>query len=77
MVRFFEGDYYEVPVVGEEIAGYDTADELEQEIARLEKEMRAAAKQFEFEKAAVLRDQAAKMRKSLLALMETSGAAAS
>ena len=39
--------------------------------------MRAAAKQFEFEKAAVLRDQAAKMRKSLLALMETSGAAAS
>jgi len=77
LVRFFEGDYYEVPVVGEEIAGYDTAEDLEREIERLEKEMRDAAKGFEFEKAAVLRDQAAKLRKSLLALMEAPGAAAS
>jgi len=77
LVRFFEGDYYEVPVVGEEIAGYDSAEDIEKEIERLEKEMHNAAKEFVFEKAAVLRDQAAKLRKDLLELMGASNSTTS
>jgi len=74
LVRFFEGDYYEVPVVEEETAGYDSPEALESEIDRLETEMRECAKEFEFEKAAVLRDRAARLRKDLLELMGTSNA---
>ena len=69
LVRFFEGDYYELPVIEEEAAAYSSAEELEAEIERLEKEMRDAAKEFEFEKAAVLRDQAVKLKKTLLEYM--------
>jgi excinuclease ABC subunit B len=69
LVRFFEGDYYELPVIEEEAAGYNSAGELEAEIERLEKVMRNAAKEFEFEKAAVLRDQAVKLKKTLLDYM--------
>jgi excinuclease ABC subunit B len=69
LVRFFEGDYYELPVIEEEEAAYSSAEELEAEIERLEKEMRDAAKEFEFEKAAVLRDQAVKLKKALLEYM--------
>ena len=69
LVRFFEGDYYELPVIEEEAAAYSSAEELEAEIERLEKEMRDAAKEFEFEKAAVLRDQAVKLKKALLEYM--------
>jgi excinuclease UvrABC helicase subunit UvrB len=43
----------------------------------LEKEMRKAAKEFEFEKAAVLRDQAARLKKDLLELMGTSDSTSS
>jgi excinuclease ABC subunit B len=68
LVRFFEGDYYEPPVI-EEAAAYNSAEELEAEIERLEKKMRDAAKEFEFEKAAVLRDQAVKLKKTLLEYM--------
>jgi excinuclease ABC subunit B len=39
---------------------------LELEIQRLEGEMRQAAKTFEFEKAAALRDQAQKLKKTAL-----------
>ncbi|MBN2243224.1 MAG: excinuclease ABC subunit UvrB [Acidobacteria bacterium] len=69
MVRFFEGDYYELPVITEEAAGYNSVEELESEIGRLEKEMRGAAKEFEFEKAAVLRDRILKLKKSALETM--------
>ena len=72
MVRFFEGDYYEVPEVGEGVPAYGSAGELESEIARVEAAMRAAAKAFEFEKAAALRDQAARLRQTLMECMATS-----
>jgi excinuclease ABC subunit B len=74
LVRFFEGDYYEIPVIEEEAAGYTSAEELEKEIERLEKEMRNAAKEFEFEKAAVLRDRVLKLKKTALECMGTSDA---
>ena len=66
MVRIYEGDYYEVPPVAEEVAQYRSAEELEKEIRRLEGEMRKAAKEFEFERAAVLRDQVKKLKKTAL-----------
>jgi excinuclease ABC subunit B len=63
LIRIYEGDYYETPAVAEEEVEYASAEDLEQEIQRLEGEMRAAAKEFEFEKAAVLRDQVKKLKK--------------
>jgi excinuclease ABC subunit B len=66
MIRIYEGDYYEVPAVAEEIVRYGSADELEAEIRRLEQDMRAAAKEFEFERAALLRDQIKKLKKLAL-----------
>ena len=69
MARIYEGDYYELPAVAEVENTYDSADEMEAEIRRLEKEMRDAAKEFEFEKAAALRD---RMKKLKTAVMEFS-----
>ena len=63
MIRIYEGDYYELPAVAEEAAHYSSPEELEKEIQRLEKQMREAARQFEFEKAAALRDQIKKLKK--------------
>jgi excinuclease ABC subunit B len=39
---------------------------MEAEIRRLEKEMRDAAKEFEFEKAAALRDRMKKLKSSVM-----------
>ncbi len=66
MVRIYEGDYYEIPAIAEEVTDYHSGEELEEEIQRLEDEMRKAAKEFEFEKAAVLRDQVKKLKKTAL-----------
>jgi excinuclease ABC subunit B len=74
LVRIYEGDYYEMPAVAEEIKNYNSAEELELEIQRLEQEMRKAAKEFEFEKAAALRDQARKLKKTAMELLAQSGA---
>jgi excinuclease ABC subunit B len=63
MIRIYEGDYYDVPAVSEEAEHYATIEELGQEMARLEKEMHDAARQYEFEKAAALRDRVKKLRK--------------
>ncbi len=51
-----EKDYVELPLVAEEEGEYRSADELKREIARVKKEMLAAAAALEFEKAAELRD---------------------
>ncbi len=49
-------DYYEVPIVAEEVEKYGSVDQLEKEIQDLEAKMRKAAQRFEFEKAAEYRD---------------------
>ncbi|MBI4446225.1 MAG: excinuclease ABC subunit UvrB [Acidobacteria bacterium] len=49
-------DYYEVPLVAEEIARYSSPEELKKDIQELEIKMKKAAEQFEFEKAAEYRD---------------------
>ena len=66
VVRIYEGDYYELPAVAEEMKEYSSSEELELDIQRLEKEMRQAAKDFEFEKAAALRDQVKKLKKTAM-----------
>jgi excinuclease ABC subunit B len=73
LIRIYEGDYYEVPAIAEEAVRYSSAEELEQEMRRLEQEMKAAAKEFEFEKAAALRDQIRKLRKMEMDLSGESG----
>ena len=47
-------------------------EELELEIQRLEKEMRQAAKDFEFEKAAAIRDQVKKLKKTAMEFLSQS-----
>jgi len=51
-----EADYVTVPIAAEEEAEYRTAEELARGVARLRKEMRDAAKELDFERAAELRD---------------------
>ncbi len=75
LVKIYEGDYYELPAIAEEMREYSSAEELEKEIQRLEQEMRAAAKEFEFERAAALRDQAKKLKKAALDFLGPSEAA--
>jgi excinuclease ABC subunit B len=55
LITASEADYFKVPTEVDQIEDYSPAN-LEATIARLEVEMRAAAKRFEFEKAAELRD---------------------
>jgi excinuclease ABC subunit B len=55
LITASEADYFRVPTELEDIEDYSPAN-LEATIARLEAEMRGAAKRFEFERAAELRD---------------------
>jgi excinuclease ABC subunit B len=55
LASVYEADYVTVPLAAEEQAPY-LAENLPAQIARLKKEMKAAAKKLEFERAASLRD---------------------
>ena len=55
LVRIYEADYHDVPVAAETGSRYGSA-ELPRVIRQLKKEMKQAAEQLEFEKAAELRD---------------------
>jgi excinuclease ABC subunit B len=55
LITASEADYFKMPTEIEDIEDYSPAN-IEATIARLEVEMRGAAKRFEFEKAAELRD---------------------
>ena len=57
MASVYERDYVTVPLVREEAAPYLLPQDRNRRIATLKKEMRAAAKKLEFERAAALRDQ--------------------
>ncbi|PYV44232.1 MAG: excinuclease ABC subunit B [Acidobacteria bacterium] len=56
LISMTEADYVELPLAREEIE-FESPAQLEAYILKLQKEMREAAKNFEFEKAARLRDQ--------------------
>ena len=52
----YEADYYTVPVVSEDTEGYLPASEIPQLVESLKKEMKRAAEELDFERAAELRD---------------------
>lgn len=56
LYKISEADYYDIPLLAEGEEEYIPDDEIPGLIRSLETEMRAAAKRYEFEKAAVLRD---------------------
>ena len=70
LLRIYEGDYYELPPAAEEEARFASAAELEREIETLQEQMREAARRFEFERAASLRDRVNKLRKMELDFAE-------
>jgi excinuclease ABC subunit B len=67
LITASEADYFKVPSEIEEIEDYSAAN-IEATIARLELEMRGAAKRYEFEKAAELRDRIKVLRERELQL---------
>jgi excinuclease ABC subunit B len=68
LITASEADYFKVPSEVEEIEDYSPAN-IEATITRLQVEMRAAAKRFEFEKAAELRDRIKVLRERELQVM--------
>ena len=56
LASVYESDYVELPMVKEKSGVYASPEELPQLISKLKKEMKQAAKELEFEKAAELRD---------------------
>ncbi|MEE9219704.1 MAG: excinuclease ABC subunit UvrB, partial [Acidobacteriota bacterium] len=52
----YERDYLREPRIAEESDKYDSVEDLEKEIVRLQKQMNTAARKLEFERAAQLRD---------------------
>jgi excinuclease ABC subunit B len=67
LITASEADYFKVPLELDEMEEY-TAANIDATIARLEGEMRAAAKRFEFEKAAEYRDRIKYLRERELQL---------
>ncbi|MFQ5328742.1 MAG: excinuclease ABC subunit UvrB [Thermodesulfobacteriota bacterium] len=64
----YEADYYNVPVVAEDETDYIPSHELPGLIKSLQREMKAAAKKTEFERAAELRDRINELEKRAVAL---------
>jgi len=56
LIEHCDADYVTVPIAAEEEEGYRTAEDVARAVARLRKEMREAAQELEFERAAELRD---------------------
>ncbi len=68
LITASEADYFKVPMEIDEIEDYSPAN-IEATIERLEVEMRGAAKRFEFERAAELRDRIKVLRERELTVM--------
>ncbi len=64
----YEEDYFTVPIAAEEEAEYLSTADIPKLIGHLEKEMRAAAKALDFERAAELRDRIKKLREQEMAV---------
>ncbi|MCM2255774.1 MAG: excinuclease ABC subunit UvrB [Vicinamibacteria bacterium] len=70
LTTVYEADYPEIPSRDRkgDLERFRTADDLEREVKKLEKQMREAAKNLEFEKAAELRDHIKALRERSLSL---------
>jgi excinuclease ABC subunit B len=62
LASVYEADYVTLPAVSEPAPEYKSMDELEKTIEKLEDEMKRAAKELAFERAADLRDQIKELR---------------
>jgi len=69
LVKIYDADYVDVPMAAEKAASYGTA-ELARMIRQLKKEMKQAAEQLEFEKAADLRDRIRELEERELKVRE-------
>ena len=69
----YERDYYTVPLE-EEVVAEGNPWEIEERIKKLEKEMKQAAKELAFERAAVLRDEIKALKKKLEMMLSTDSA---
>jgi excinuclease ABC subunit B len=70
LTSVYEADYVTVPAVKEPRTDYGTEEEITAVIERLKREMKAAAKDLEFEKAAELRDRIRELTDLMLAMGE-------
>src|SRR5436309_1103359 len=71
LIKIYEADYVDIPIAAEKPARYGLAD-LSRKIVQLRKEMKRAAGNLEFERAADLRDEIREMEAQELALREPS-----
>jgi excinuclease ABC subunit B len=71
LVESVEADYVDVTRIAEDAEDYIPITEIPRRIAKLRKEMREAAAELEFERAADLRDQIQRLQERELALRET------
>ena len=55
-------DYLEVPLIAEQVENYSSAEEIKEEMKTLETKMQEAAKQLEFEQAALYRDRLKRLK---------------
>jgi excinuclease ABC subunit B len=69
LVRIYDADYVDIPLAADQAAKYAAAD-LPRLIRKLKKDMKEAAEQLDFEKAAALRDRIRELEKSELSLRE-------
>jgi excinuclease ABC subunit B len=69
LVRIYDADYVDIPLAADHAAKYAAAD-LPRMIRQLKKEMKEAAEQLNFEKAAELRDRIRELEEGELALRE-------
>jgi excinuclease ABC subunit B len=69
LVKIYEADYLDIPVAAEQGAKYGPG-ELPRMIRQLKKEMKQAAEQLEFEKAAELRDRIRELEERELKVRE-------
>jgi excinuclease ABC subunit B len=72
----YERDYYTVPALKDGEIEFIPREEIPALMAQLDKEMRAAAKRLEFEKAAELRDKIAELEKRRLGIIDAGATAA-
>ncbi len=61
-----DADYVAQDKVSERLQGYDSEESLETALKQMETEMRAAARELAFERAAILRDRIAEIKKAML-----------
>lgn len=67
LTSVYEADYYTVPVAAEETEEFLTVEDITRRIESLEEEMKRAARDLEFERAAELRDRIRALRQQELA----------